>query len=102
MNNIDRSLYKALKFFSNVSRKECEEIKRKTPKKYVSQLMEDSLVRSRYINFEGSEKYSLITGDGLEQLRVLEDIKIKEKSIIVSIFALIISLAALAKSIGWM
>ena len=105
MNEIDKTLYKALKFFSKRTFKKIKEIKKKQPKKYkrhIPDLMEDALERARYVEFEdGNEEYTVITGRGLEQLRILENIKIKEKSILISIFALILSLFALAKSFGY-
>ena len=105
MNKIDKPLYKTLKFFSKKTLKEIKEIKKKQPKKYkrhIPNLMEESLERARYVEFEdGNEEYVVITGRGLEQLRILGDIKIKERSILISIIALILSLFALAKSVGW-
>jgi len=100
----DKTLYKALKFFSGRTLKNCKEIKEKNPKeyyKYVPKVIEETLLeRSRFLDFDVPEEYSPLRVKGTEQLRILESIKIKEKSIWISIIAIIISILALIKSFG--
>lgn len=104
MNKIDKCLYRALKFLSKKSIKNIKEIKKENINKYykyVPQLVEESLERARFIEDRPEEEYSLVTGRGLQQLRLLEDIRIREKSILISILAIIIALISLIKSMDW-
>src|SRR3989339_38513 len=87
MNKIDKWIYDALKFFSDRTLNEVLEIKRNNLKKYhkkVPKGIEDSLHKEGYISFikykDGRDEDSAITTKGLEQLRILENIKIKETS----------------------
>jgi len=108
MNNIDKWEYRALRFFSEKTLKELLQIKEKNQKRYdrnVGQPIEDSLMKKGYISFTRYEGVrdtdSAITTKGIEHLRVLEDIRHKDESILISLFAIIISLIALAKSFGF-
>jgi len=98
MNSHDKALYKALKFLSKNSVKKCKEMEKNNPKKYykhVSKAMEESLEESNLIEFNYQEEdFSPVIGKGVTQLRILEDIKRKEKSILISIGALVISVGA--------
>ena len=100
----DKTLYKALKFFSKRTLKMCKEMKEKNPKEYyrnVPKVVEETLLeRSGFLDFDVPEEYSCLTKRGTEQLRVLEEIKLKEKSIWISIIALFLSILALIKSFG--
>lgn len=100
----DKTLYKALKFFSERTLKQCNLIKEKNPKEYykiVPKIIEETLLeRSGFVDFDIPEEYSPLTRKGTEQLRDLEEIKIKEKSILISIVAIVLSILALAKSFG--
>ena len=53
-----------------------------------------------YVQFEPPAQH-IVTGDGLRFLRELEDIRKKDLTLIASVIAVIISLFALAKSMGW-
>lgn len=107
MNKLDKRIYKALIFLSD--KKIDKILKMKTEKseiynRYVPEQMEDMLHIVGYISFDKSRKDShetTVTLKGVEQLRILEDIKIKNKAINLSIIALIISILALVKSLGW-
>lgn len=100
----DKTLYKALKFFSGRTLKQCNEIKEKNPKKYykyVPKVIAETLSeRSRFVDFNVPEQYSPLALKGTEQLRILEEIKLKERYIWISIIALFLSILALIKSFG--
>jgi len=105
MNKIDKWVYEALVFFSNKSLNESLKIKEDNPKKYnkkVPKSVENSMHREGYISFkkyeDARDEDSAITSKGIEQLRILEDIKKKEQSIWISIGALIISIGAVIVS----
>ena len=53
-----------------------------------------------YINISPSTS-QLVTEKGMERLRMLEDISRKDLTLISSVIAVIISIVALAKSMGW-
>ncbi len=80
-------------------------MKEKNPKKvkkYISRGMEETLENARFVELDHpDQEYSPLNGRGLLQLRIIEDTKIKEKSISLSIIAIIISLISLSKSMGW-
>lgn len=48
-----------------------------------------------------SSSHQIVTSSGLEQLRMLEDMKRKDLTLIASVIAVMISLVSLAKSMGW-
>lgn len=115
MNNLDRRVYKALIFFSNRTLNEVLKLKEDDSGKYnkkVPKGIEDSIHREGYISLkkygDTRDEDSAITTKGIEQLRILKDVKNKEKSIWISVIAVVISLLALgislvpfAKSMGW-
>ncbi len=111
MNKQDKHFYKALKFFSGKTLQKIFNMKKDNPSDYnkiIPLPIEDILHKIGYISFATEEEkrhISAITPTGVEQLRILEDIKRKELtlivSVIVSVIAMIISLVALAKSMGW-
>ena len=103
MNKIDRKWYKALRYLSRYAPKEIKEIKEGRNKEYkrnVPQHVEDFFHTIHYIQFD--EKYpQIVTQGGLQQLRDLEEIRRKDLTLISAVVAVIISLVALAKSMGW-
>ncbi len=98
MNIIDKKWYKALRYLSrftpNEINKKNEEYKKNVPKH-----VEDFFHAVGYIQFD--EKYpQIVTQGGLQQLRDLEEIKRKDLTLIASAVAIVLSLVALAKSMG--
>ncbi|MEK6833426.1 MAG: hypothetical protein AABY32_05240 [Nanoarchaeota archaeon] len=105
MNKIDKKFYKALKFLSRRTTPEILDSlldgnKKKEFRKFIPKEMDRTLQLYKYILFEPPAQY-IVTTDGLQFLRELEDIKRKDLTLIASVIAVIISLVALAKSMGW-
>jgi len=108
MENFDKQLYKALKFFANNTVKSINKIIDKNIKQYrihVSRKIERFVALAGYTQ-ASNEDIIAITEKGIEQLRILEDIEHKDKSriaawvaiivsSILSLFALIIAILAL-------
>ena len=103
MNKIDKEWYLALRYLSRYTCKEIKEIQNKNNEEYkrnVPQHIEDLFHSINYIQFD--EDYpQIVTQRGLQQLRDLEEIRRKDLTLIASVSAVIISLVALAKSMGW-
>jgi len=105
MNKIDKRIYKALKYLSSHSTIEiCNSLLDKNKKekfrKYVSGDMDRSLQSHGYIVFDPKAN-NIVTLKGLEYLRNLEAIKMKERTLSISIIAIIISVLALLKSFNF-
>jgi len=104
MNKIDKQWYKSLKFLSKRSVDETfNELKKKNPrlfKKYIEGEIWNTLHKFGYVT-SMCDMPQIVTPAGLEQLRMLEDMRRKDLTLIISIVALIISLVALTKSMGW-
>ncbi len=103
MNRIDKAWYKALTFLATNKRKNVIQFMGKAPKRYkqiVPEEIEKTFIEWSYINFDNDTIYA-ITQSGLQQLRDLEDIRRKDRTIIISISALIISIFAFGKAMGW-
>ena len=103
MNKIDRKWYKALRFLSRLSVDEALKMKKKNLgefRKYVSENLERTLLKTQYIILEGNFD-NVVSLWGLKHLRDLEEIKRKYITLIASVVAVCISLISLAKSIGW-
>src|SRR3989344_647054 len=103
MNNNDKMLYKALKFYAGISIGKAQKLKKENPSeyyKYTSESLESVLHSTGFIHFGEDKMVSSIKLTGLEQLRILEDIRRKDLTLIASVIAVIISLVALAKSMG--
>jgi len=101
MNKIDRSWYTALRFLSTLNTENVKEIKEKRPdfyRKKVPEKVESMLHIRGYIHFENYS--NIVSEDGLKQLRVLEEIRRKDFTLIASVIAVIISLVALGISIA--
>lgn len=104
MNKIDEEYYQYLKNLSHTPRNHALDKFRIKNTKDINNYMEgpiwEELHSLGYVSSSPNVKY-IFTPSGLEQLRMLEDIRRKDSTLIVSIIALIISLVALAKSMGW-
>lgn len=104
MNKIDRRWYNHLKIFSRIPidkpyGKYRIEVTKKFGK-YMEGETWDELHKLGYINTSPSTN-QLVTEKGMEQLRMLEDIRRKDLTLIASVVAVIISIIAFTKSMGW-
>lgn len=102
MNKIDKQWYNALKYLSRFTPKEVKELKKEKSKEYkrnVPENIEDSFHAWGFIQFDDTPP-RVITIHGLELLRDLEEIRRKDLTLIASAIAVVISLVALAKSMG--
>ncbi|HLC71958.1 MAG TPA: hypothetical protein VJH37_00075 [Candidatus Nanoarchaeia archaeon] len=104
MNKIDRQFYKTLKFLSRWSLDDAFDIlKKEDPKKFDKHLEGEpweTLHKLGYVTTINTS-HQIVTPSGLEQLRMLEDMRRKDVTLIASVVAVIISLVSLAKSMGW-
>ena len=104
MNKIDRQWYKTLRFLSKRSVDETfGEFEKNNPKKfekYVEGETWDTLHKFGYVT-SMNDADQIVTPAGLQQLRELEDMRRKDLTLIASTIAVIISLVALSKSMGW-
>ncbi len=102
MNKIDKEHYESLKALSNIPRDHPLDKFRIKNKKRVKNYMEgrtwNELHQLGYVTSSPSVKY-IVTPSGLEQLRILEDIRRKNITLIASVVAVVISLVALAMSV---
>ncbi len=111
MNKIDKEWYECLKALSKIPRDNnfdkflIENIK--NIKDYMEGETWNELHTLGYVTSSPSVK-NIVTPSGLEQLRMLEDIRRKDLTLIASVIAVVISLVALgisffpfAKSMGW-
>ena len=104
MNKIDREWYESLSFLSKFSvDKAFDELKKKDPKKFKKYLDGETWNILHQFGYVSSNVNTpqIVTPSGLEQLRQLEDIRRKDLTLITSVIAIVISLVALAKSMGW-
>lgn len=100
MNRIDKILYKALKFLSRFSPMEAVKLRREHTKKFrknVPQVVENTLRNWGYITYGSSNR--VVTQNGLQQLRDLEEIKRKDITLIASVVAVVLSISAVIISI---
>lgn len=104
MNRLDKQWYEHLKALSKISTdKPYGKYRVETTKKfgkYMKGQTWNELHKLGYINTSPSTN-EIVTEKGLEMLRMLEDIRRKDLTLISSVIAVIISLVALAKSMGW-
>ena len=99
MNLIDKKWYKALRYLSRFTPNEVDR-KSKEYMEHVPKHVEDFFHAVGYIQFDN--KYpQIVTQGGLQQLRDLEEIKRKGLTLIASVVAVVISLVAFSKSMGW-
>jgi len=103
MNKIDMQWYKYLKILSKIPREDNFDKFRtkniKNVKKYMEETIGNELHSLGYVNSSPSVN-QIITSTGLAQLRMLEDMRRKDITLIASVIAVIISLVALAKVWG--
>ena len=104
MNKIDKQYYRHLSALSRVPVDEpYGKYKTKVVKKYGKFIEGETwnqLSKLGYINTSPSTN-QLVTEKGLEQLRILEDMRRKELTLTISIIAIIISIISFGKSMGW-
>jgi len=101
MNKIDKKWHKALRFLSRLSVDEALKMKNRNLgefRKYVSENLERTMVKSKYIILEGKFD-NVVSLWGLKYLRDLEEIRRKDLTLIASVVAVVISLVALGISI---
>ena len=104
MNRIDKKWYKALRFLSGYSTLDIVHIlmdEKKKFRKHVPKDIDRTLQRHEYIIFKPGIN-NVVTLKGLQYLRDLEEIRRKDLTLIASVVAIVISLVALAKSMGWL
>ena len=90
MNTRDKDLYKALKFYSILTVGNAERIKLENPSyyyNYTTKAFEDNLHAIGFIHFGNNKDVGVITLKGMEQLRILEDIKRKDLTLTFSIIS---------------
>ena len=105
MNKIDKEYYKYLKALSKIPRDYYLDKFMTNNIKGIKEYMEgttwNELHSLGYVTSNPSVK-NIVTPSGLEQLRMLEDIRRKDLTLIASVVAVVISLVALAKSMGYL
>jgi len=104
MNELDKSVYEALKFFADNTRARVATTIEEN-KDYYDNLVpidvSDYLSEMKYILPEGQTKY-MISVAGLKELRELEQIKNRDNVLKAAILAVVISIISLSKSFGWL
>ncbi|MEX0598590.1 MAG: hypothetical protein WD512_19060 [Candidatus Paceibacterota bacterium] len=103
MNKIDKEWYEALRFLSRLTTKKAKHEKShnlKDFRRYVLEDVENTLHQFGYIQWNESIT-QVVTQNGLQQLRDLEEIERKDLTIFYAVLAIVISLISLAKSFGW-
>ena len=102
MNSIDKQWLKTLRYFADSTRAQISARKEQFPdeyKEYVPKDLEDTFVNFGYLDLNGNTKY-IITQNGLQQLRDLEQIRNKDWIRYATIGSWIVSIVALLKSFG--
>lgn len=107
MNKLDKSFYKALKFFANHTRAEIIVMKEQATGEYEKNVpatkedpIEQTLEKFEYLEKNANTKW-MITQSGLQQLRDLEQIGHRDILIYLSTVALFISVLSFAVAQGW-
>ena len=104
MNKIDKAWYNHLKALSKIFIEDkFDKYRTKNIKKfekYLEGATWNELHKLGYVT-SSPDVNNIITSSGLEQLRMLEDMRRKDLTLIASVIAVTISLVALAKSMGW-
>ncbi len=113
MNEFDKRLFTALKFFAdntnvtilNIRQENMDWYRRQVPtdmEEYLSRMDYISLNRMRYIPPAGTgQGQRIITYAGLTELRKLEEIRYRDRVVIIALIALLLSLYTFAKTQGW-
>jgi len=102
MNELDKKNFKALSFFADNTRTKVMNIREENRTEYDESVPEDinaHLTELGYIDGESDSKY-IITQKGLKELRTLEEIKYRDRVIIATTIAVIVSIISLLKSYG--
>ncbi len=104
MNKIDKVWYKSLKFLSKWTLEDAFEKLRAENRKLFNKYLEgepwNTMHKLGYVTTM-NDSHQIVTSTGMEQLRMLEDIRRKDITLISSVIAVVLSLVALAKSMGW-
>lgn len=103
MNKIDKEWYKLLKVLSKIPREKWDKYRKENIRrynKYYQGTTWNELHKLGYIN-TNPEANQIVTEKGMEILRMLEDIRRKDSTLIISIIAIVISGFAFAKSMGF-
>ena len=102
MNKIDGQWYDSLKFLSRWTLDDAfNKLREKNPKKfdkYIEGEPWESLHKLGHVTTSNSS-HQIVTSSGLEQLRMLEDMRRKNLTLIISIIALVISFVSLGFSL---
>lgn len=108
MNKLDKSTYRALSFLADYTRAEIKVLKEKTTgdyEKFVPNTegnpIEQTLESFGYIKLHKNTRW-MITQEGLQQLRELEQIRHRDLIVWLSGLALGISILSFAISQGWL
>ena len=104
MNKIDEQWYNSLKFLSKWTLEDAFDKLRNEDRKNFDKYLEgepwNTLHKLGYVTTM-NDSHQIVTSIGMEQLRMLEDIRRKDITLISSVIAVVISLIAFAKSMGW-
>ena len=98
MNYPDKKVYKALKFISQGNKSFIDTARTKNSRKYYNNLPQEIISKLNslgYINISANPAEQMLTDEGLEHLRILENTLRKDWSLKISWIALIISGIAL-------
>ena len=104
MNEIDRRWYSHLKALSKIPvDKPYDKHRVEVTKKYGRYMGGETWNEMHKLGYVSASPSTneIVTEKGMEMLRMLEDIRRKDITLISSVVAVIISLVALAKSMGW-
>ncbi|MFH1824793.1 MAG: hypothetical protein ABH873_06170 [Candidatus Firestonebacteria bacterium] len=104
MNKIDGQWYRYLKALSKIPRDYLLDKYKTKHIKNIKEYMEgttwDELYELGYVNSNPNVK-QILTPSGLEQLRMLEDMRRKDLTLVISTIAIVLSTFAFSKSMGW-
>lgn len=105
MNRIDKKWYDSLNFLSKWTLDDAFNILKKEKPKIFDKYLEgepwNTLHKLGYVTTM-NDSHQIVTSSGMEQLRMLEDVRRKDITLTSSVVAVIISLVALAKSFGFL
>jgi len=104
MNKIDKQWYDSLKFLSKWTLKNAwDKLRKKNHEKFNKYFKGDPWNDLHELGHVTSStgSHQIVTPSGMQQLRMFEDIRRKNITLISSVVAVIISIVALSKSMGW-
>ena len=105
MSYVDKVLYKALRVYGYYAEASIERIKKENLVKFrkkIDERTEEYLFDNGLIKSQKNKTLPMITEKGLNELRILEERRIKYASLTISVVALIISFFSLVKSFGFL